>query len=172
MAGTMPTVSPNGSRCPIRLNGVRPRWPEQLILTPPKPTSNKPCLNGVRPRWPEQFHVRQRGGHRHSVSMESGLDGRNNLVVLHSARLRVHVSMESGLDGRNNWREALTFMGITSVDVSMESGLDGRNNARAKILGRLVRDGLNGVRPRWPEQFIRIRPGKEGPFFVSQWSPA
>ena len=34
--------------------------------------------------------------------------------------------MKSGLEGRNN-REALTFMGITSV-VSMKSGLEGRNN--------------------------------------------
>ena len=37
------------------------------------------------------------------VSMESGLDGRNNLVVegtsLHEEET---VSMESGLDGRNN----------------------------------------------------------------------
>ena len=36
------------------------------------------------------------------------------------------VSMESGLDGRNNCLHILGFSGQESV--SMESGLDGRNN--------------------------------------------
>ena len=37
-----------------RLNGVRPRWPEQ---SPGLPTTSRSriSLNGVRPRWPEQF---------------------------------------------------------------------------------------------------------------------
>ena len=38
------------------------------------------CLNGVRPRWPEQCAASgEVGSARHRVSMESGLDGRNNL---------------------------------------------------------------------------------------------
>ena len=36
------------------------------------------------------------------VSMESGLDGRNNRHGVESAHCAVFVSMESGLDGRNN----------------------------------------------------------------------
>ena len=34
--------------------------------------------------------------------MESGLDGRNNLLLLLGIVLQEVVSMESGLDGRNN----------------------------------------------------------------------
>ena len=38
-----------------------------------------------------------------TVSMESGLEGRNNLDKLHaSIRSKYDVSMESGLEGRNN----------------------------------------------------------------------
>ena len=41
------------------------------------------------------------------------------------------VSMESGLDGRNN--DAATYQQlIRETTVSMESGLDGRNNERAE----------------------------------------
>ena len=36
------------------------------------------CLNGVRPRWPEQFIFNRKLGKPANVSMESGLDGRNN----------------------------------------------------------------------------------------------
>ena len=69
--------------------------------------------------------------HALQVSMESGLDGRNNATVQQRTdqRLRV-VSMESGLDGRNNaYRSRL--VGPHQSRVSMESGLDGRNNLSA-----------------------------------------
>ena len=36
--------------------------------------------------------------------------------------------------------------------VSMESGLDGRNNDHDLRSRRSQKTGLNGVRPRWPEQ--------------------
>ena len=86
------------------------------------------------------------------VSMESGLDGRNNNnshqrtarheQCLNGVRPRWpeqwsgmgqkakarNVSMESGLDGRNNL--PLRTGHRRAVDVSMESGLDGRNNLR------------------------------------------
>ena len=39
---------------------------------------------------------------REMVSMESGLDGRNNAGVFHPEKAAELVSMESGLDGRNN----------------------------------------------------------------------
>ena len=59
--------------------------------------------------------------------MESGLDGRNNVVGRDSSKIRhLVVSMESGLDGRNN-----RIMGLSSSRRSTS---------------------LNGVRPRWPEQ--------------------
>ena len=60
------------------------------------------------------------------VSMESGLDGRNNHAVLHHLRAMDPVSMESGLDGRNNCRADRRR--DQRCCVSMESGLDGRNN--------------------------------------------
>ena len=79
----------------------------------------------------------------------------------------------------------------------MESGLDGRNNLKARLVIRWGESRLNGVRPRWPEQFELPRllislspyvsmesgldgrnnpteglaqdPGADG---LSQWSPA
>ena len=60
------------------LNGVRPRRPEQFCRTGPTgwPESS---LNGVRPRRPEQFDVvTEVEWGRLDVSMESGLEGRNN----------------------------------------------------------------------------------------------
>ena len=86
-------------------------------------------LNGVRPRWPEQWGVYLvKGSLEFLVSMESGLDGRNNAPHKGSNCPGVRqVSMESGLDGRNNGvvRELLA----PPSRVSMESGLDGRNNS-------------------------------------------
>ena len=43
-----------------------------------------------------------RTGRGHEVSMESGLDGRNNLTEHVGVHDQPIVSMESGLDGRNN----------------------------------------------------------------------
>ena len=63
-----------------------------------------------------------------------------------------NVSMESGLDGRNNLFGPYT-KNYTAIKVSMESGLDGRNNYAERPLAESIACGLNGVRPRWPEQF-------------------
>ena len=85
------------------------------------------------------------------VSMESGLDGRNNAVPGGwDARFLRYVSMESGLDGRNN--EMLSSVALSLHTVSMESGLDGRNNYHLNFLAVNSDNSLNGVRPRWPEQ--------------------
>ena len=60
-------------------------------------------LNGVRPRWPEQSGAGRGGVQQVQVSMESGLDGRNNHGAEKPSRPQPSgVSMESGLDGRNN----------------------------------------------------------------------
>ena len=60
-------------------------------------------LNGVRPRWPEQSGLRVEGLYESLVvSMESGLDGRNNVHTIIFDEFILEVSMESGLDGRNN----------------------------------------------------------------------
>ena len=59
-------------------------------------------LNGVRPRWPEQCMARAMNFPYTSVSMESGLDGRNNRQRGQLPNPKWKVSMESGLDGRNN----------------------------------------------------------------------
>ena len=39
---------------------------------------HRDCLNGVRPRWPEQSTPIPKTSPHPMVSMESGLDGRNN----------------------------------------------------------------------------------------------
>ena len=60
-------------------------------------------LNGVRPRWPEQSLLYSAShGTLQIVSMESGLDGRNNGINGANLGQWIDVSMESGLDGRNN----------------------------------------------------------------------
>ena len=84
------------------------------------------------------------------VSMESGLDGRNNPAASRSVSSVDWVSMESGLDGRNN--QAAEGKLDDEEGVSMESGLDGRNNYAPRRRRRRLRRRLNGVRPRWPEQ--------------------
>ena len=104
--------------------------------------------------------------------MESGLDGRNNPAGCAPLEAVVQgVSMESGLDGRNNYcRDGSNHRLVQSV--SMESGLDGRNNGGRSTPGFRGDNGLNGVRPRWPEQFLlngdtgHMQPNR------SQWSPA
>ena len=103
------------------------------------------------------------------------------------------VSMESGLDGRNNGQGTrCTFL---PEPVSMESGLDGRNNSPIDWPQHTIPRGLNGVRPRWPEQYlygdgsvplfdmVSMESGLDGRNnfmgrcfldlgFLSQWSPA
>ena len=61
------------------------------------------------------------------VSMESGLEGRNNSREYGCAQGLHVVSMESGLEGRNNWTGICGVRCIYGY-VSMESGLEGRNN--------------------------------------------
>ena len=64
------------------------------------------------------------------VSIESGLEGRNNTdekVELSEAEI---VSIESGLEGRNNLYMNRPLTESLAV-VSIESGLEGRNNVKA-----------------------------------------
>ena len=65
--------------------------------------------------------------------------------------------MESGLEGRNNMITAKTMHHGRTL-VSMESGLEGRNNGEVRTFGETARGGLNGVRPRRPEQSSRRNP--------------
>ena len=61
------------------------------------------CLNEVRPRRPEQSA--KNSPFRPSnctVSMKSGLEGRNNDRLDAHLWSKQHVSMKSGLEGRNN----------------------------------------------------------------------
>ena len=143
--------------------------------------STSPRLNGVRPRRPEQSRTEITSGLSLgvSVSMESGLEGRNNGAPIGGALGRGPVSMESGLEGRNNARSSRSSprsgqarlngvrprrpeqstRGIREANdptVSMESGLEGRNN-HSHLWGNVISDlfCLNGVRPRRPEQLLR-----------------
>ena len=59
-------------------------------------------LNEVRPRRPEQYTIDYTPDDAADVSMESGLDGRNNDWPRDDEDPDRRVSMESGLDGRNN----------------------------------------------------------------------
>ena len=77
--------------------------------------------------------------------------------------------MESGLRGRNNKRDEL--VGRVVVPVSMESGLRGRNNG-SLLMGPVPKvTGLNGVRPKRPEQSDQLV-GEARTVTQSQWSPA
>ena len=70
--------------------------------------------------------------------------------VIHPWQHGHAVSMESGLDGRNNLHPHIDRVSL--LVVSMESGLDGRNNTTDTACYTGWHFGLNGVRPRWPEQ--------------------
>ena len=59
--------------------------------------------------------------------------------------------MESGLEDRNNDAGGLCLPCVG--DVSMESGLEDRNNHRERVGRFHTARGLNGVRPRRPEQW-------------------
>ena len=85
-------------------------------------------LNGVRPRRPEQFLAEQE-------------------TVISA----MQVSMESGLEGRNNSDYYVRHTNYKTV--SLESGLEGRNNVGWACLATRMAS-LNGVRPRRPEQSI------------------
>ena len=89
-----------------------------------------------------------------TVSMKSGLEGRNNLYLLQHQPGNTTVSMKSGLEGRNNdsTGPVSTF---SDVLVSMKSGLEGRNNTRTSHHDSRRRRRLNEVRPRRPEQSRR-----------------
>ena len=148
MAGTMGCVSCQGFAGVPRLNGVRPRWPEQCAPQRLQLSWGTPGLNGVRPRWPEQW-----GCTRTSGSTITSLNGvRPRWPEQFRAWSRggppdsLNVSMESGLDGRNN-PEKNPNQPPAGGKVSMESGLDGRNNHNKHV------------------QNLQKR-------FESQWSPA
>ena len=63
------------------------------------------------------------------------------------------VPMKSGLEGRNN--ELHGRQGGAPSNVSMKSGLEGRNNNRESENNPTAYRGLNEVRPRRPEQWVR-----------------
>ena len=65
---------------PGSLNGVRPRRPEQSVGCLANLWSCL-CLNGVRPRRPEQYMTAILDEVKIIVSMESGLEDRNNYLV-------------------------------------------------------------------------------------------
>ena len=105
------------------------------------------------------------------VSMESGLDGRNNWAVFSDNKRQ-----QFCLNGvRPRWPEQCDICGLAPAQyagsVSMESGLDGRNNVFLPLLQWSMLSGLNGVRPRWPEQSI-VRIDFPASLDLSQWSPA
>ena len=83
--------------------------------------------------------------------MESGLEDRNNWRATYGFTGRQFVSMESGLEDRNN-DSVEVFNGRVYI-VSMESGLEDRNNTNMSTIRTRVKTGLNGVRPRRPEQW-------------------
>ena len=71
--------------------------------------------------WPEYRSER-------FVSIESGLEGRNNWLTPAGLPVSDRVSIESGLEGRNNGAESGPGVGGNHC-VSIESGLEGRNNS-------------------------------------------
>ena len=94
------------------------------------------------------------------VSIESGLEGRNNGDLRDLVSANACVSIESGLEGRNNVGfQVAQYQRHDSV--SIESDLEGRNNRGQRLWAvPLVPGRLNRVRPRRPEQSpTRPRPG-------------
>ena len=86
------------------------------------------------------------------VSMESGLEGRNNEGLL-TGRCRLPLSLNGVRPRRPEQSADSPPAGLDQVLVSMESGLEGRNNGGAgNGVAHCDRDRLNGVRPRRPEQ--------------------
>ena len=83
--------------------------------------------------------------------------------------LEGRVSMESGLEDRNN--TAGTAGRPPARRVSMESGLEDRNNLCGLVQSGPQTLSLNGVRPRRPEQSgpEAYQSTTQG---LSQWSPA
>ena len=78
------------------LNGVRPRRPEQWGKRFAVRRLGF-CLNGVRPRRPEQYlEARITAGQLDPVSMESGLEDRNNKA---NATVRRSSSLPARLNG-------------------------------------------------------------------------
>ena len=125
------TSSSTRSPASHRLNGVRPRRPEQFQrhrrqartrLGVSMESGLEGRNNSTKPAAPP--------GAARKVSMESGLEGRNNSLYLALRERGVPVSMESGLEGRNNWPTRQLVRRLLQ-DVSMESGLEGRNNCAA-----------------------------------------
>ena len=104
-------------------SGLEDRNNSQMGVSTPSRTS----LNGVRPRRPEQSEVRDLKSQLYlNVSMESGLEDRNNLFSRRIESRHVVVSMESGLEDRNNPLGVDLYHDVSLV--SMESGLEDRNN--------------------------------------------
>ena len=67
-------------------------------LQPRRAVGATGSLNGVRPRRPEQYrHGGVREDRPQVVSMESGLEGRNNLVAEHGG---------DGMNGESQWSPA------------------------------------------------------------------
>ena len=72
-------------------------------------------------------------------------------MLLGASTIGWWVSMESGLEGRNN--QETTRTGEVALHlVSMESGLEGRNNRVEATYALPAVMGLNGDRPRRPVQ--------------------
>ena len=108
MAGTITGVRVRHRLRPPRLNGVRPRWPEQFYDV----NSLYPwvmSLNGVRPRWPEQSYApwRERSSRAESLNGVRPRWPEQYYGTAEGIRAAIGVSMESGLDGRNNPRVAV-----------------------------------------------------------------
>ena len=61
MAGTIDLAKQAEALTALRLNGVRPRWPEQYDGASDRRLAEG-SLNGVRPRWPEQCQIAQEAG--------------------------------------------------------------------------------------------------------------
>ena len=78
------------------------------------------------------------------------------------------VSMESGLEDRNNYGISRRPPGY--VPVSMESGLEDRNNDQSRAGRPKSCACLNGVRPRRPEQYANRPDAQHGGHRVSMES--
>ena len=104
-------------------------------------------LNEVRPRRPEQCWI-----------------------CMSRVLITLSVSMKSGLEGRNNPLQT-AGPGNRGCYVSMKSGLEGRNNLLVRASGEAARlRRLNEVRPRRPEQLYYLGSAEHVRYYVSMKS--
>ena len=104
-----------------------------------------------------------------SVSMKSGLEGRNNKTAGNATWMNSWCLNE--VRPRRPEQFVNVHKGFKILVVSMKSGLEGRNNAGASRVTCCATSCLNEVRPRRPEQSFGTQILRCGPWSLNEVRP-